>query len=259
MESDNNKELDSTLDNFDSKMRKARWISIAATIIPLVIALIILIILYVLIDNAYKDLTAIEAKKKDTVLEAEQNRALSDERLDEFNTEKVLLEKIKAIRKSDLPESKKIDLLGKALRNEDFEIQQGNTNITPTPTPTKVNTNSNITTNVRPTPVATLTPIIDFTIYIQIVNASHFDKARNCANKLREKKYKIPGIETITSLSDKLPQSQVRYFNKEDKARAEEVANILISQCGVSNIQPIYTTLAPQQRPMEIWFANNAF
>ncbi len=96
-------------------------------------------------------------------------------------------------------------------------------------------------------------------VYIQIANENQREKAQKLQADLRKNGYSAPGIENVgDEIGSKptLPQNtEVRYFNVEDKNHVEKIIGILKSN-GFQNVSPVPIRLEKTE-PIEIWFSPN--
>lgn len=94
-------------------------------------------------------------------------------------------------------------------------------------------------------------------VYIQIANESQRDKAGQIRAKLIEKNFLVPGIENVSGKAEVPKNTNVRFFNEQDRTAAETVVGILHS-AGITKAFA-YPVSGQKARPgtLEIWFSQN--
>lgn len=94
-------------------------------------------------------------------------------------------------------------------------------------------------------------------VYIQIAGPTQRAKAKQIQQELIDHGLLVPGIEDVSGKADIPKNTNVRYFNDQDKATAETVVGILHSN-GIASAYP-YRVSGRSARPgtLEIWFSQN--
>lgn len=229
--------IDDILSKLDQNSRKARIISIAFTIFSVIILIGLLYLTY----QANENLTLLNA-------EVEEKQKLANQ---------------ENIRFKDIKE--KNDSLEEGFQKI-ADVQKSNTTCEEQKTATEQTLTqvSNITgvdlTQVKPaaTPAPSVSKDLEGIkkVYIQIVDEAQRSDAITVSKALRSKGLNVPGIELVKALNGKIGQTQVRYFNKEDEARAQKLAEQL-ALLKITNAKPVFTQLPAETGQLEIWFANS--
>jgi hypothetical protein len=95
-------------------------------------------------------------------------------------------------------------------------------------------------------------------VYLQIADDHQRGKAEAIRTILQQKGYVVPGIENVAGKADIPKNTNVRYYNDQDKAIAEAIVSILKDQ-GLSTAYA-YRVARFKARPgsIEIWFSSDA-
>jgi hypothetical protein len=92
-------------------------------------------------------------------------------------------------------------------------------------------------------------------VYVQIASESQREKAKEVVAALQQRGYVTPGIENVAGKADSPKNTNVRYFNDEDKATAEAIAAIL-KEKGIATAYA-YRVAQFKVKPgsLEVWFS----
>jgi hypothetical protein len=92
-------------------------------------------------------------------------------------------------------------------------------------------------------------------VYVQIASESQREKAKEVVAALQQRGYVTPGIEDVSGKADSPKNTNVRYFNDEDKAAAEAIAAIL-KEKGIATAYA-YRVAQFKVKPgsLEVWFS----
>ncbi|MGH8477052.1 MAG: SPOR domain-containing protein [Methylococcales bacterium] len=105
---------------------------------------------------------------------------------------------------------------------------------------------------------ASALPTLPVQVYIQIAAEEQREKAQQIRNVLQQKGYVAPGIENISGKADIPKNTNVRYFNEEDKSIADAVVSIL-KEHGISSAYAYRVSrLKVKPGSLEIWFSADA-
>jgi hypothetical protein len=115
--------------------------------------------------------------------------------------------------------------------------------------------NSAETSDETRTAAAATVKSIPVQLYVHIAEEGQRPYAAKLIQALETEGYSVPGIENVAGKALLPKRTSVRYFNPQDKATAEKIADILRKQ-GLANAYP-YAVAHLNARPgsLEIWFA----
>ena len=93
-------------------------------------------------------------------------------------------------------------------------------------------------------------------LYLHITNETQRARAQDIANALQNSGYIVPGIQRVSTV---LTKTDIRYFHKQDAAKADVIGTDL-QRLGIAVVRPRlmpgYETKVPRGQ-YEIWFANS--
>jgi hypothetical protein len=223
---------DEILSKLDSNSRKARFISIGFTAASVVVLIVVLFLTYRATEklNSINDEVAKREKDLIAIADEQKNRADGLKSVKDALTAEI--QNIAQVQNSNKSCEEKKQATDKVLTEVSNVVDLNAPKTTVNPTPSKDPGGIRL-------------------VYIQIVDEAQRAEAKKVAQMLRAKGLNVPGIELVEKLKGKIPQTQVRYFNKSDENNATNLAN----QINIDNVKIVFTPLSAPSGQMEIWFA----
>ena len=92
-------------------------------------------------------------------------------------------------------------------------------------------------------------------VFLHVASDTQQRSAEQIAATLKDRGYVVPGIENVSGKAQSPKKTNVRYFNSEDQAAAESIAQVLRER-GIADASPYHVSMF-KVRPgsLEVWFA----